>query len=130
MSETGPTNATEASMPVTDAIDPYTQADGATLPPPTTFVERLKHLGPSVIVSGSIVGSGEIFLTSGMGATAGFVLLWWVFVACWSKSIVQAELTRYCITTGDTYMRALHRLPGRLPGPNGADTVVVLVQFK
>ena len=119
MSETGPTNATEASMPVTDAIDPYTQAEGATLPPPTTFVERLKHLGPSVIVSGSIVGSGEIFLTSGMGATAGFVLLWWVFVACWSKSIVQAELTRYCITTGDTYMRALHRLPGRLPGPNG-----------
>ena len=100
-------------------IDPYTQVAGATAKPPTSFLGRVKHLGPSVIVSGSIVGSGEIFLTSGMGATAGFVLLWWVFVACWSKSIVQAELTRYCITTGDTYMRALHRVPGRIRGPRG-----------
>jgi Mn2+/Fe2+ NRAMP family transporter len=103
----------------TGEIDPYTQVPGATMPPPQTFLKRVKHLGPSVIVSGSIVGSGEIFLTSGLGATAGFVLLWWVFVACWSKSVVQAELTRYCITTGDTYMRALHRVPGRLPGPRG-----------
>ncbi len=100
-------------------IDPYTQVAGATAAPPNSFAGRFKHLGPSVIVSGSIVGSGEIFLTSGMGATAGFVLLWWVFVACWSKSIVQAELTRYCITTGDTYMRALHRVPGRIQGPRG-----------
>ena len=100
-------------------IDPYTQVAGATATPPNSFLGRVKHLGPSVIVSGSIVGSGEIFLTSGMGATAGFVLLWWVFVACWSKSIVQAELTRYCITTGDTYMRALHRVPGRIQGPRG-----------
>ena len=100
-------------------IDPYTQVAGATVPAPRSFLERVKHLGPSVIVSGSIVGSGEIFLTAGLGATAGFVLLWWVFVACWSKSIVQAELTRYCITTGDTYMRALHRVPGRIRGPRG-----------
>jgi manganese transport protein len=103
-----------------DVVDPYTQATGAIQPPPVTFKDRLKHLGPSVIVSGSIVGSGEIFLTAGLGATAGFVLLWWVFIACWSKSVVQAEITRYCITTGDTYMRALNRLPGRIPGPKGA----------
>jgi len=72
-----------------------------------------------VIVSGSIVGSGEILLTSGLGAAAGFTLLWWVLVSCWSKSIVQAEITRYCISTGDTYMRALNRLPGKIEGPKG-----------
>lgn len=72
-----------------------------------------------MIVSGSIVGSGEILLTSGLGAAAGFTLLWWVLVSCWSKSIVQAEITRYCITTGDTYMRALNRLPGKIRGPKG-----------
>lgn len=54
-----------------------------------------------------------------MGATVGFVLLWLVFVARWSDSIVQAELTRYCITTGDTYLRALHRVPVRIRGPRG-----------
>ena len=72
-----------------------------------------------MIVSGSIVGSGEILLTSGLGAAAGFTLLWWVLVSCWSKSIVQAEITRYCISTGDTYMRALNRLPGKIKGPKG-----------
>jgi Mn2+/Fe2+ NRAMP family transporter len=72
-----------------------------------------------VIVSGSIIGSGEILLTSSLGAVAGFVMLWWVLVACWSKSIVQAELARYIITSGDTYLRALNRIPGRIRGPNG-----------
>jgi tripartite ATP-independent transporter DctM subunit len=42
-----------------------------------------------------------------------------VLVACWSKSIVQAELARYIITSGDTYLRAVNRLPGRVVGPKG-----------
>ena len=70
-----------------------------------------------MIVSGSVVGSGEIILTSSLGAAAGFALLWWVLVSCWSKSLVQAQLSRYVIVTGDTYLRAMNRLPGRLPGP-------------
>ncbi|MCZ6890362.1 MAG: Nramp family divalent metal transporter [Gammaproteobacteria bacterium] len=100
-------------------IDPYTQAPGHTAAPPTTWTQRLRHLGPSVIISGSIVGSGEILLTSSLGAEAGFILLWWVLVSCWSKSIVQAELGRYILTSGDTYLRAVNRLPGKLPGPKG-----------
>ncbi len=32
---------------------------------------------------------------------------------------MQAELARYIITSGDTYLRALNRIPGRLPGPRG-----------
>ena len=102
-----------------DSPDPYTQRPGEIAEPPTRFMARLKHLGPSVIVSGSIIGSGEILLTSSLGAQAGWVLLWWVLVACWSKSIVQAELARYIITSGDTYLRALNRVPGRIRGPNG-----------
>ena len=77
----------------------------------------MRHLGPSVIVSGSVVGSGEIILTSSLGAAAGFAFLWWVLVSCWSKSLIQAQLSRYVILSGDTYVRALNRLPGRLPGP-------------
>lgn len=99
--------------------DPYTIAPGGVRKPPTTALGRLRHLGPSVIVSGSIVGSGEIILTSSLGAAVGFMLLWWVLLGCWSKSIVQAEFGRYVIATGDTYLRALGRLPGRIPGPRG-----------
>ena len=39
-------------------------------------------------------------------------------MSCWLKSLIQAELARYVITSGDTYLRALNRMPGKLPGPN------------
>ena len=99
--------------------DPYTIQPGRTREPPTTVLGRLKYLGPGIIVSGSIVGSGEILLTAGLGAAAGFTLLWFVLFSCWIKSLVQAELARYVVTTGDTYQRTLNRMPGKIPGPNG-----------
>ena len=98
--------------------DPYTFT-GNIQSPPVSWRARLRYLGPSLIISGSIVGSGEIILTSSLGAAAGFVLLWWVLMSCWIKSLVQAELARYIIVSGDTYLRALNRLPGKLWGPKG-----------
>lgn len=97
-----------------DAVsDPYTIRDGEAHSPPTNFYGRLKYLGPSLIVSGAVVGSGELILTSSLGATVGFALLWWMLLSCWCKSLVQAEITRYTIVSGDTYMRAMNRIPGR-----------------
>ncbi|GIS63022.1 MAG: hypothetical protein CM1200mP2_52470 [Planctomycetaceae bacterium] len=96
--------------------DPYTVRDGEAHPPPTTFVGRLKYLGPSLIVTGAVIGSGELVLTTSLGAAAGWSLLWWMLLSCWCKSLVQAEIARYTIVSGDTYLRALNRLPGRM-GP-------------
>lgn len=96
--------------------DPYAVRDGEILEPPTTLWSRMKYLGPSVIVSGSIVGSGELILTSSLGAAVGFALLWWMLISCWSKSIVQAEIARYVVISGDTYLRAMNRIPGKI-GP-------------
>ena len=94
--------------------DPYTVRPNATQPAPTSLGGRLRNLGPGIVVSGSIVGSGEILLTAGLGAAVGFALLWWVLFSCWVKSLIQAELARYVVTSGDTYLRALNRLPGKL----------------
>lgn len=96
------------------ASDPYTTGGSAVRAPPAGWKNRLRQLGPSVVISGSIIGSGELVLTSSLGAAAGFTLLWWVLLACWSKSLVQAELARYVVLSGDTYLRALNRIPGRL----------------
>lgn len=117
MSEASPIQRAESASG--EGADPYTVRAGEARPAPPTLRRRLTHLGPSVIVSGSIVGSGEIILTASLGATIGFLLLWWVLVSCWSKSLVQAELSRYVVVSGDTYLRALNRRPGRLPGPRG-----------
>ena len=100
-------------MPDT-ASDPYTIRHGEAHPPPRNLWNRMKYLGPSVIVTGSIVGSGELILTSSLGAAVGFTLLWWMLVSCWSKSLVQAEIARYIVVSGDTYLRAMNRLPGRI----------------
>ncbi len=101
------------------AGDHYTQPANSTEEPPRTFLETLKYLGPSVIISATIVGSGEIVLTASLGAAVGYSMLWWVLFSCWSKSILQAELTRYIVLSGDTYLRALNRMPGKIPGPKG-----------
>jgi Mn2+/Fe2+ NRAMP family transporter len=100
-----------------DSRDEYTQPANAVTEPPRTFSQTLKYLGPSVIISATIVGSGEIILTASLGAAVGYGMLWWVLLSCWSKSILQAELARYVVLSGDTYLRALNRIPGKVPGP-------------
>lgn len=102
------------SAAVATAIDPYTQRDGRPVKPPANFAARLSYLGPSLIVTGAVIGSGELVLTTTLGAAAGWSLLWWLFLSCWCKALVQAEIARYTITSGDTYLRAINRLPGKL----------------
>ena len=94
--------------------DPYTVRHGESHPPPTNLAGRLKYLGPGLIVTGAVIGSGELVLTTSLGAAAGWSLLWWLLLSCWCKSLVQAEIARYTIVSGDTYLRALNRLPGRI----------------
>lgn len=84
--------------------------------PPATFLERLKHLGPGLIVSGSIVGSGELIATTALGAQVGFVALWVILLSCVIKVVVQEELGRYTMSSGETTFRALDKVPGRI-GP-------------
>jgi manganese transport protein len=104
---------------IADARDRYTQPIEAVEAPPSSVRETLKYLGPSVIISATIVGSGEIILTASLGAAVGYIMLWWVLFSCWSKSILQAELARYIVLSGDTYLRALNRVPGKIKGPRG-----------
>ena len=107
--------------------DPYTVREGGAVEPPSTWRSRLRYLGPSIVISGSIVGSGEIILTSGLGAAAGFVMLWWVLLSCWIKSLIQAELSRYILVSGDTYVRAMNRLPGKIPLGRGLISFPVVI---
>lgn len=103
-----------SSTCVEQRSDPYTVREGGATPPPTSWRNRIRYLGPSIVISGAIVGSGEIILTSALGAAAGFILLWWVLLSCWIKSLIQAELARYTLVSGDTYVRAMNRLPFRI----------------
>ncbi len=92
--------------------NPYLLSPDSILEPPTTLAGSIKHLGPGLILSASIVGSGELIATTVMGAEAGFVTLWVIFVSCLVKVAIQLEFGRHTIATGETTMQALNQLPG------------------
>ncbi len=72
----------------------------------------LAYLGPGLIISANIVGSGELIVTTQLGAKAGFTLLWFIVFSCLIKVVVQIELGRYTVSEGVTTLAALDRLPG------------------
>ena len=63
------------------APDPYTVRHEESHPPPKNLWDRLKYLGPSLVVTGGVIGSGELVLTTSLGAAVGFGLLWWMMRA-------------------------------------------------
>ena len=79
---------------------------------PETFRERLKHLGPSLILSAAIVGSGELIATTTLGAKAGFVCFWIILVSCVVKVMIQLEFGKHTVSTGETSMQIMSKLPG------------------
>ncbi len=93
-------------------VDPYARSEDSFLEPPKKLGSVLRHLGPGVILLGAIVGSGELIMTTKLGAEAGFFMLWLVFVSCFGKFVVQAELTRHTISSGRTFLQVFGNLPG------------------
>lgn len=81
-------------------------------PAPTSLRALLRQLGPGLIITAIIVGSGELIVTPKLGAEVGFQLLWFIIVGCLVKVFVQIELGRYAITRGLTTLEALNTLPG------------------
>jgi manganese transport protein len=81
-------------------------------PAPTSLLGLLRQLGPGLIITAIIVGSGELIVTPKLGAEEGFKLLWFIIAGCLVKVFVQIELGRYAITRGLTTLEALNTLPG------------------
>jgi Mn2+/Fe2+ NRAMP family transporter len=99
--------------------DPYILSTENIVDPPPGFLKKLKFLGPSLILSASIVGSGELIATTTLGAKAGFVTFWIILLSCLVKVAVQIEMGKHTILSGETAMQAFNQLPGpRIRGTN------------
>ena len=84
----------------------------AVVDPPRGWLATASHLGPGLIISAAIVGSGELIVTPKVGAASGFSLLWFVIIACVVKVFVQIELARLAIVERITTLEALNSVPG------------------
>jgi manganese transport protein len=92
--------------------NPYILTKERAESPPTSFFARLKHLGPGLILTASIVGSGELIGTTLFGARAGFICFWVIMLSCIVKVALQIEFGKYALYTGKSTMAALNDLPG------------------
>jgi Mn2+/Fe2+ NRAMP family transporter len=105
-------NLKSDALQKTKFVDPYELTPDKIKEAPTTFKGRLKFLGPSFILSASIVGSGELIATTTLGAEAGFITFWVIIISCIVKVAVQLEFGKHTILTGETAMQAFNKLPG------------------
>ncbi|WP_370978249.1 Nramp family divalent metal transporter [Agaribacterium sp. ZY112] len=98
-------------------MDQYTLSAKHIQAAPASFKERLKHLGPSLILTANVVGSGELIVTTTLGAKAGFILLWVVILSCIAKVAIQLQFGKHAILSSQTTLESFNQLPGpRLRG--------------
>jgi Mn2+/Fe2+ NRAMP family transporter len=102
--------------------DPYSYDPADIEEPPAALTGILRRIGPGLLLTASIVGTGELIATTRMGAEVGYVMLWVIVVSCVIKTIVQAVWGRYTIATGETGLAAMNHFPG--PRAMGVNWVV------
>lgn len=108
--------------------DPYILDPTEVREPPTTRRAGLRFLGPGMITSAAVVGSGELLTATTLGAQVGFMLFWLVFVSTFVKVWVQIELARWSISTGQPAITGYNRVRPLL-GRRGWMSWLVLFMF-
>jgi len=86
--------------------------DKSTTPPPQTFLAKLKHLGPGILLAAAAIGSGELILTPRAGSLYGLSVGWVIVVSIVYKLTLTLGLARYTIATGEDIFEGYSHLPG------------------
>jgi len=118
------------AAPAVALRNPYQFQPDEVIEPPSTLFSALRRIGPGLILSASIVGSGELIATTTLGAEVGYVALWIITLSCLIKPAVQSEFGRYVIATGQTGAEGLNTVPGpRFRGVNWVVWAWVVMTF-
>ncbi|WP_327053626.1 Nramp family divalent metal transporter [Halomicrococcus gelatinilyticus] len=79
-------------------------------------VPRLRHLvGPSAIMLGASLGSGETLFWPGLIVDSDWRLYWVFWVTVLTQFFINTELQRWTLATGESIFRAFERLHGLVP---------------
>lgn len=80
-----------------------------------------------MITSAAVVGSGELLTATTLGAQAGSILFWLVFVATFVKVWVQIEIGRWSISTGKAAITGYNKVPPKIAGRGWMAWLVLLM---
>jgi hypothetical protein len=88
-------------------LDPWKIAELPDAPRPRGLA-WFSTIGPGVIVLGASIGSGEFLLGPAAFVKYGLSLLWIVGVAALLQTLLNVELMRYTMATGEPIFHGLH----------------------
>ena len=113
----------------TASFDPYYLDPRDVMEPPTEFSKIIRKIGPGIILSASIVGSGELIATTTLGAEVGYTVLWLIIFSCLIKALIQSFMGRYTIAKGEPSLEAFNRIPGKIGKVNWVVWAWVVMVF-
>ena len=86
--------------------------NGRTIKTPPKGLAILAVLGPSLIWAGEFIGSGEVILSTRVGAILGPTVLWAIVVGVVLKFWIGMAGARYTVCTGEGMIDMIARVPG------------------
>ena len=72
----------------------------------------LALIGPGLIWSAEMIGSGEVVLTTRVGAILGTGVLWAILIGIFLKYVIGLGGARYTVCTGEGMIDMFSRIPG------------------
>ncbi|MGV2620906.1 UNVERIFIED_CONTAM: Nramp family divalent metal transporter [Halobacillus marinus] len=81
--------------------------------PPVGWRERIKSLGPALIVAACIVGPGTVTTVSIAGASYGFQAMWILIIACLTAYYFQKPVVKFTIKTKMSAMDGIRLYMGK-----------------
>ncbi len=89
-----------AAVEARTGLEPWNRAD-LPAPPPTQGLQILAVIGPGAILLGSAIGSGEWLVGPAVFVKYGLTLLWVSSIAIFLQTVLNTELVRYTLYTGE-----------------------------
>jgi Mn2+/Fe2+ NRAMP family transporter len=86
--------------------------NGHSIKSPPRGLAMLAILGPSLVWAGEFIGSGEVILSTRVGAILGPTVLWAILVGVVLKFWIGMAGARYTVCTGEGMIDMIARVPG------------------
>jgi hypothetical protein len=94
-------DTTERPVESRSGLDPWNRAD-LPEPPPARGRELLRTIGPGAIILGSAIGSGEWLIGPAAFLKYGMALMWVAGLAAFFQTVLNTEVMRYTLYTGES----------------------------
>ncbi|WP_409300845.1 Nramp family divalent metal transporter [Peribacillus sp. SCS-155] len=92
--------------------------------PPSTWKEKLKFLGPGLVVAATGVGPADLVTSVAIGTSFGMTFVWAIIIGAILKYFLNEGVGRWNLATGKTMLDGWHKLGSWATGYFGVYSVI------